>query len=52
MNIHLANVEGAMNAVSISCDNAGEIMLQGAGAGSRPTASAVVSDIFSVASKL
>lgn len=48
----LANVEGAMNAVYISCDNAGEIMLQGAGAGSRPTASAVVSDIFSVASKL
>ncbi|MBP2027730.1 homoserine dehydrogenase [Acetoanaerobium pronyense] len=48
----LANVEGAMNAVCISCDNAGEIMLQGAGAGSRPTASAVVSDIFSVASKL
>lgn len=48
----LANVDGAMNAVYISCDNAGEILLQGAGAGSRPTASAVVSDIFSVATKL
>lgn len=48
----LANVDGAMNAVYIDCDNAGEIMLQGAGAGSRPTASAVVSDIFAIAEKL
>lgn len=48
----LANVDGAMNAVYITCDNAGEIMLQGAGAGSRPTASAVVSDIFAIAEKL
>lgn len=48
----LANVDGAMNAVYITCDNSGEIMLQGAGAGSRPTASAVVSDIFAIAEKL
>lgn len=48
----LANVDGPMNAVYITCDNAGEIMLQGAGAGSRPTASAVVSDIFAIAEKL
>lgn len=48
----LANVEGSMNAVYIDCDNAGEIMLQGAGAGSRPTASAVVSDIFAIAENL
>lgn len=48
----LANVDGAMNAVYISCDNAGEIMLQGAGAGSRPTASAVVSDIFAIAENI
>ncbi|MGB5823240.1 MAG: homoserine dehydrogenase [Proteocatella sp.] len=48
----LANVDGAMNAVYITCDNAGEIMLQGAGAGSRPTASAVVSDIFAIAERL
>lgn len=48
----LANVDGAMNAVYIDCDNAGELMLQGAGAGSRPTASAVVSDIFAIAEKL
>lgn len=48
----LANVDGAMNAVYISCDNAGEIMLQGVGAGSRPTASAVVSDIFAIAENL
>lgn len=48
----LANVDGSMNAVYIDCDNAGEIMLQGAGAGSRPTASAVVSDIFAISENL
>lgn len=48
----LANVDGAMNAVYITCDNAGEILLQGAGAGSRPTASAVVSDIVAIAENL
>lgn len=48
----LANVGGAGNAVSINCDNAGEIVLQGQGAGSRPTASAVVSDIINLSKKL
>lgn len=48
----LANVDGAMNAVYITCDNAGEILLQGAGAGSRPTASAVISDIVAIAENL
>lgn len=45
----LANVDGAGNAIQISCDNAGVIFLQGQGAGSRPTASAVVSDIVNIA---
>lgn len=44
----LAGVEGATNAVYLYCDNAGEVMLQGQGAGSRPTASAVVSDILNI----
>ena len=48
----LAHVEGAMNAVYLHCDNAGELLFQGAGAGSRPTASAVVSDLFAIAGKL
>lgn len=48
----LANVDRAMNAVYITCDNAGEILLQGAGAGSRPTASAVISDIVAIAENL
>lgn len=48
----LAHVNGAGNAVSIYCDNAGEIVLQGQGAGSRPTASAVVSDIINLSKQL
>lgn len=48
----LAHVDGAMNAVYLHCDNAGELLFQGAGAGSRPTASAVVSDLFAVVERL
>lgn len=48
----LANVNGAENAISIKCDNAGVVVLQGQGAGSRPTASAVVSDIINITKKL
>ena len=48
----LAHVDGAMNAVYLHCDNAGELLFQGAGAGSLPTASAVVSDIFAIAKSL
>lgn len=48
----LAHVEGAMNAVYLHCDNAGELLFQGAGAGSRPTASAVVSDVFEIIERL
>lgn len=46
----LAHVDGAMNAVYLHCDNAGELLFQGAGAGSRPTGSAVVSDLFEIVS--
>ncbi|MFZ2088648.1 MAG: homoserine dehydrogenase [Desulfobaccales bacterium] len=42
----LASVGGAMNAVFITGDAVGPILLSGAGAGMMPTASAVVSDIL------
>ena len=45
----LAAVSGAMNAVYVVGDAVGETMFYGAGAGSFPTASAVVGDIFALA---
>ncbi len=48
----LAGVSGAMNAVHISGDAVGPLLLSGAGAGQLPTASAVVSDILDLARNL
>jgi homoserine dehydrogenase len=45
----LAQVAGALNAVLIRGDFAGDLMLQGLGAGGEPTASSVVSDIIDIA---
>ena len=45
----LANVEGVMNAVWIDGDASGPTLFYGAGAGSLPTASAVVGDIIEIA---
>jgi homoserine dehydrogenase len=45
----LAQVKNAMNAVLLHGDFVGDIMLQGAGAGAEPTASAVVADIIDLA---
>ncbi len=45
----LASVSGAMNAVYVVGDAVGETMFYGAGAGSFPTASAVVGDILELA---
>lgn len=45
----LASVSGAMNAVFVVGDAVGETMFYGAGAGSFPTASAVVGDVLSLA---
>ncbi len=45
----LAKVDGSLNAVSISADAIGKMMLYGYGAGMMPTASAVMSDIIDVA---
>ncbi|MCC6202394.1 MAG: homoserine dehydrogenase [Gammaproteobacteria bacterium] len=45
----IANVNGVMNAVLVRGDAAGPMLLYGAGAGSEPTASAVVADLVDVA---
>ena len=45
----LASVSGAMNAVFVVGDAVGETMFYGAGAGSFPTASAVVGDVMALA---
>ena len=45
----LAGVSGAMNAVFVVGDAVGETMFYGAGAGSFPTASAVVGDVLELA---
>jgi len=48
----LANVHGVMNAVMVNGDAVGSTLYYGAGAGSEPTASAVVADIIDVARAL
>ncbi len=48
----LSNVNGVSNAILINSDLVGEQILHGPGAGQLPTASAVVSDIVSIAQKL
>jgi len=44
----IANVEGVMNAVLVKGDAVGPTLFYGAGAGSQPTASAVVADLLDV----
>ena len=44
----IANVEGVMNAVLVKGDAVGQTMYYGAGAGSEPTASAVVADLVDI----
>ena len=48
----IANVDGVMNAVLVNADAVGATLYYGAGAGSEPTASAVVADIVDVARTL
>lgn len=48
----LANVNGVFNAIWVEGDPVGQVMFYGPGAGSGPTASAVVSDILNVAALL
>ena len=47
----LANVTGATNAVVAEGNYSGRLLFQGAGAGDRPTASAVVADLVDIARK-
>ncbi len=44
----LASVDGVFNAVLVNGNYVGEVMFYGMGAGSAPTASAVVGDIFNI----
>ncbi len=48
-NHQLSSVNGVLNAVFLQCDNLGEALQTGAGAGRMPTASAVVADLVSLA---
>ncbi len=45
----IANVEGAMNAVMVHADAVGTTLYYGKGAGSEPTASAVIADLVDMA---
>ena len=44
----IANVEGAMNAVMVQADAVGSTLYYGKGAGSEPTASAVIADLVDI----
>jgi len=48
----LAKVDGVFNAIMVEGNNVGETMFYGKGAGSLPTASAVVSDIVDIAKSI
>ncbi len=48
----IANVEGAMNAVMVHGDAVGTTLYYGKGAGSEPTASAVIADLVDIARML
>ena len=45
----LTHINGTVNAISVSGDAAGDILLYGHGAGMMPTASAVISDVADIA---
>jgi homoserine dehydrogenase len=45
----IAQVDGVLNCVAVTADFSGDIMLVGPGAGAKPTASSVVSDIAELA---
>lgn len=45
----LSQIDGVDNAISVAANGVGSLLLKGPGAGSRPTASAVLSDIIEIA---
>ncbi|MFQ5625769.1 MAG: ACT domain-containing protein, partial [Methyloligellaceae bacterium] len=48
-NTAIAEVDGVMNCVAFDGDFVGDVMLIGPGAGARPTASSVLSDVLDIA---
>ncbi len=48
----LAKVDGVLNAIQVEGDLTGRVLFQGAGAGARPTASAVIADILEAATAI
>lgn len=50
--VMIAKVDGVLNAVEIETDLAGRVLFHGRGAGSMPTASAVIADIVDIARNL
>jgi homoserine dehydrogenase len=48
----LSSVNGSLNAITVSADAVGDILLSGRGAGMLPTASAVLSDVVDIARNL
>ncbi|MCF8067188.1 MAG: homoserine dehydrogenase [Desulfobacterales bacterium] len=48
----LSNVNGSLNAITVTGDAVGDMMLYGHGAGMMPTASAIISDIADIARNL
>lgn len=50
--VMIAKVDGVLNAVEIETDLAGRVLFHGRGAGSLPTASAVIADIVDIARNL
>jgi homoserine dehydrogenase len=48
----LSKVDGAMNAIAVRGDAVGPTLFYGAGAGERPTASAVVADLMEIAREI
>lgn len=52
LNNLLSNVDGSLNAVTVTGDAVGNMMLFGHGAGMMPTASAVLSDVVDIARNL
>lgn len=45
----LSRIDGVDNAISVAANGVGSLLMKGPGAGSRPTASAVLSDIIEIA---
>jgi homoserine dehydrogenase len=48
----LSNVNGTLNAITVSADAVGDILLYGHGAGMMPTASAAIADVVDIARNL